>query len=240
MTVNDVVLAICSGGMRKYLKDRGELPAKSMVSMAPISVRAENEKGHMGNKVSAMLVSLATNEADPVRRLRLIHESSRASKVYSSALGANQIMDFIPSSLTALAARLYVSWNLTEKHGNFFNLVTTNVPGPNVPLYLNGAKLIHQFGMAPILDGWGLLIVILSYAGTITISVTSTPEIIPDLDKFLNDIYDSSLELHEVVVGTKEVKQPIKKDLGEETLPKPEKDAPVKTASKTKKKATTK
>lgn len=198
-TVNNVVLAICAGALRLYLKDKNNLPKKPLVAMAPISVRSEEEKGAMGNKVSAMLVSLATNEEDPIKRLMLIHESASSSKVYSKALGANTIMDLVPSELAALAARLYTETKVVEYIRPVYNLVITNVPGPPIPLYMGGAKLLSHYGTAPLIDGLGLLMVVFSYAGSITISATSCRELMPDLNKFIENIYQSADELEKAL-----------------------------------------
>lgn len=211
-TVNDVILTICSGALRKFLVQQGKLPQKSLVAMAPVSTREENEKGQMGNKVSAMLVSLATNEPDPLRRLNLIHESSTNSKAYTKAMRATEIMDFIPSTLAALGARLYTGMKLSEAHSPFYNLVITNVPGPPMPLFMNGAKLVGHYGTAPILDGLGLLMVIFSYANTISISFTSTKEIIPDTEVFSQYLLDAYQELLDAVGKVEEKPKVIKKE----------------------------
>lgn len=208
VTINDVVLAICAGGLRRYLLSIDKLPKKPMVAMAPVSVRSEDQKNAMGNEVSSMLVSLATHEPDPVHRLNLIHASARGSKTYAKALEANKIMNFVPSTLAALASRLYTRMKFSEIHTPFYNLVITNVPGPNVPLYMNGAQLITQFGTAPILDGLGILLVILSYNGRITISVTCTPDLLPDTDKFLEMLRESYQELYEALVKEESYKSP--------------------------------
>jgi diacylglycerol O-acyltransferase / wax synthase len=200
-TINDVILAVCSGAFRKYLLIHEKLPQKSLIAMAPISVRSDDQKQAMGNQVSAMLVSLATVEPDPIRRLQLINESSRNSKTYSKAVGASQLMNFIPSTLAALGARLYTTMKMSEMHTPYFNLVITNVPGPPMPLYMNGAKLLHHYGTAPVLDGLGLLMVVFSYAGHISVSATSTPEIIPDMEVFLQCFLDSRDELHQALLG---------------------------------------
>ncbi len=200
VTINDVVLAICAGGLRKYLLSIDKLSKKPMVAMAPVSVRSDDQKKTMGNEVSSMLVSLATHEPDPVHRLNLIHASARGSKTYAKAIEANKIMNFVPSTLAALASRLYTRMKFSEIHTPFYNLVITNVPGSNVPLYMNGAQLITQFGTAPILDGLGILLVVLSYNGRITISATCTPELLPDTDKFLEMLRASYQELYEALV----------------------------------------
>lgn len=198
-TVNNVVLAVCAGALRRYLKDKNNLPKKPLVAMAPISVRNEEDKGAMGNKVSAMLVSLATNEEDPLKRLQLIHESATNSKVYSRAIGADKIMDLVPSELAALAARLYTKTKVVEYIRPVYNLVITNVPGPPIPLYMGGAKLLSHYGTAPLVDGLGLLMVVFSYAGSITISATSCRELMPDLDGFIENIYESAKELEDAL-----------------------------------------
>ena len=182
VTVNDVVLAICAGGLRSYLDGRGELPAKPLVAMAPISVRAEDDGKGVGNQVSAMLVSLATDIDDAVDRLIHIRANTQRSKVQASALPANKITEFLPSETLAAAARVYTRTRLGGLHRPFFNVTITNVPGPPVPLYAAGARIHSAFGMAPILDGLGLILVVVSYAGRISIGVTSCQQIVPDPD----------------------------------------------------------
>ena len=179
-TVNDVVLAVCAGGLRAYLQERGALPSEPLVAMAPVSVRDASQKGSMGNQVSAMLVALATDIADPLQQLIRISHGTHASKIYSSAVPANKIAEFIPSETLAAATRLYTRMRLGGRHRPFFNLAITNVPGPAVPLYLGGAQLSSMYGMAPILDGMGLIIVVLSYAGRISLGLTSCFKVIPD------------------------------------------------------------
>ncbi len=197
VTVNDVVLSICAGGLRKYLLSRDALPADPLVAMAPVSVRRKEQKGQMGNQVSAMLVDLDTNQEDALRRLLRIHANTLGSKTYSKALPANRIAEFIPSETAALAARLYSMTRLGDRHRPFFNLVITNVPGPPVPLYMAGARIDHTFSTAPILDGLGLIIVIFSYAGRLSITLTSCREIVPDPEQLADYIAESMDELEE-------------------------------------------
>jgi WS/DGAT/MGAT family acyltransferase len=180
VTVNDIVLSLCAGALRDYLAERGELPHEPLVAMAPVSVRRKNHKADLGNQVSAMLVSLATDVPDPLQRLLQLHRNTTGSKIYSSALPANRIAELIPSETLAAAARVYTRMRLGGRHRPFFNLIITNVPGPPVPLYLAGARLASQFGMAPIMDGLGLIVVVLSYAGSLSISLTSCYRVVPD------------------------------------------------------------
>ena len=198
VTVNDVVLAICAGGLRSYLEGRGELPAKPLVAMAPISVRGET-KG-TGNEVSAMLVSLATDIEDPFTRLLHIRANTQRSKIHANALPANRITEFLPSETLAAAARVYTRTRLGGIHRPFFNVTITNVPGPPVPLYAAGARIHSAFGMAPILDGLGLILVVLSYHGRISIGVSSCQQIVPDPDN-MADCFSRSLEELELVIS---------------------------------------
>ncbi len=197
VTINDVVLAICAGGLRKYLIDRSELPVKPLVAMAPISVRGEEEG--TGNQVSAMLVSLATDIEDALDRLTHIRANTQRSKIHAGALPANQLTEFLPSETLAAAARVYTRTRLGGHHRPFFNVTITNVPGPPVPLYCAGARIHSAFGMAPILDGLGLILVVLSYHGRISIGINSCEQIVPDPDNMAECIGHSLGDLEHAV-----------------------------------------
>jgi WS/DGAT/MGAT family acyltransferase len=182
-TVNDVILAIIGGGLRDYLMSRDALPGESLTAMAPISVRAEGEKAALGNLVSAMMVQLGTHIADPADRLRYIHKEVQNSKAMTNAVGARTLTDysqFLPSALAGLGARLYSQLGVSNLHSPVFNCVATNVPGPRIPLYLAGAKLVRMMGTGPIFDGMGLINTIYSYGPDIAISFTSDRQIMPD------------------------------------------------------------
>jgi WS/DGAT/MGAT family acyltransferase len=204
VTLNDVVLALCAGGLRDYLLQRDALPEQPLVAMVPISVRTEDELGAMGNAVSAMLVPLATDEADPLKRLERIHRDATGAKVHHQAIGARTLSDasqFIPFSLAGLASRLYTRMELAEKHRPIFNLVITNVPGPQVPLYIGGARLLAHAGMAPIFDGMGLILPIFSYNGTLSIGALSSRNILPDMEHFTAALKGSLEALEKAVAG---------------------------------------
>lgn len=197
-TVNDVVLAVCAGALRRYLLEKDDLPEKPLVAMVPISVRGEDQRGAMGNQVSAMLVSLATDVDDPLERLRRVHDGAAAAKVHHQAIGARTLSDysqFIPFGLAGVGARLYTRMHLAERHRPIFNLVITNVPGPQVPLYVAGARLLAHAGAAPIFDGMGLILPIFSYAGRLAIGATTDREIMPDVDVFTDYLKDALDEL---------------------------------------------
>jgi WS/DGAT/MGAT family acyltransferase len=201
-TVNDVILAICAGALRRYLLEKDELPDKPLVAMVPVSTRTEEEKNAMGNQVSAMYIQLATDLEDPIKRLKKIHVNTLIGKLYQDAIDARSLMGFaelIPFGLAGVAARFYSRAAIAKKHNPFFNLVITNVPGPQVPLYLAGHKLLANMGTAPIFDGMGLIMPVCSYNGTISISPTSSSNLMPDLDKFTRYIRESANELEEAV-----------------------------------------
>lgn len=193
VTINDVVLAVCAGGLRRYLSEKDELPVKPLVAMAPISVRGAEEG--TGNQVSAMLVSLATDIDDALNRLIHIRANTQRSKIHAGALPANKLTEFLPSETLAAAARVYTRTRLGGHHRPFFNVTITNVPGPPVPVYAAGARIHSAFGMAPILDGLGLILVVLSYHGRISIGINSCEEIVPDPDNMAECIEYSLDEL---------------------------------------------
>jgi WS/DGAT/MGAT family acyltransferase len=197
-TVNDVVLTVCGGALRKYLEAKNELPQQSMVAMAPISVRAQNERGALGNQVAAMNVALGTHIADPVERLKAVHADAASSKEMTRAVGAKLMTDytqFIPSTTAALAARLYTRLGIANTANPMFNCVITNVPGPQVPLYCAGARMVAHYGMGPVFDGMGLIFPVVSYCGRITISTTACREMMPDPEFFARCLEESFAEL---------------------------------------------
>jgi WS/DGAT/MGAT family acyltransferase len=197
-TVNDVVLALVSGALREHLLEIGELPARSLVAMAPVSVREESEKGQLGNRISALLARLHTEEPDPLERLRRIHAGTQRSKVVHRAVGARTLADatqVVPFSLAGLAVRLYTGLQASRLHDPIFNLIVTNVPGPQQPLYLGGSRLLAHFGTAPLFDGLGLIVVVLSYAGTLSFGITACHDLLPDADGFAQRIADALAEL---------------------------------------------
>ena len=202
-TLNDVILAICAGALRRYLLEKNELPDKPLVAMVPVSTRTVEEKNAMGNQVSAMYVQLATDLEDPIKRLEKIHLNTTIGKLYQDAIDAKSLMGYaelIPFGLAGVAARFYTRAAIAKRHNPFFNVVITNVPGPQIPLYLAGHKLIVNMGTAPIFDGMGLIMPICSYNGTISISPTSAVNLMPDLDDFTRYIRESANELEEAAI----------------------------------------
>lgn len=186
-TINDAVLSVCGGAVRAYLEGCGELPEESLIAMAPVNVRKDDEVGTAGNRVSVMSVSMRSDIADPLERLHAVHAATRNSKALSKAYGARLMTDLnrhVPASTLALAGRLVSHWGLANAIDPIFNAAVTNVPGPQVPMYMNGAKLIGYYGLGPITDSMGLFMPVLSYAGNMSISVTSCRRMMPDPERF--------------------------------------------------------
>jgi diacylglycerol O-acyltransferase len=197
-TVNDAVLVIVAGALRRYLESKGELPNEPLVVMAPISIRSEEEKGAMGNRVSAMMLPIPTNVADPLERLRTVHETTQETKGMASAIPAKTLTDFnqfVPWALAGLAARTAADLKLADTIAPAINTVVTNVPGPQVPLYFAGAELLQQFGMGPVTDGMGIIHPVYSYNGQIAVSVTACREMMPDPAFYAECLQDSFDEL---------------------------------------------
>jgi WS/DGAT/MGAT family acyltransferase len=199
-TINDVVLAICSGALRTYLDHHGELPADPLVAIAPVNARSGGRDAEIpGNNISAMSVALPTNVADPLERLQIIRDTTRQTKAAKSGISARLMTDLskhVPAATMAGVARLIAGGRFTSR---LCNLFISNVPGPQQPLYMNGAKMLHTYGMAPLADGMGLFIATPSYNGEMTFSVISAREIMPDIEYFRKCIDASFKELFKAV-----------------------------------------
>jgi WS/DGAT/MGAT family acyltransferase len=198
-TINDVVLAICAGALRRYLLEKNVLPDEPLVAMVPVSIRAkEQHNDTVGNQVSAMFIQLATNVEEPLVRLQKIHINTLIGKLYQDVVAVKSLMDYVelvPFGLAGLATRLYSHGILDKQIKPPFNLIITNVPGSQIPLYLAGHKLLYTMGTGPIYDGAGLMIPVLSYNGNLTFSPTSCEKIMPDIEVFCRYIRESANEL---------------------------------------------
>jgi WS/DGAT/MGAT family acyltransferase len=203
-----VVLTICSGAMRRYLDHHKELPRESLVAMAPISVRTEDELATAGNRVSAMSVTLYSNIDDPIERLQQVHEGTQRSKATAEALGARTMVDItqvMPGSLSGLAARLYSRLGLANRVRPFLNTVITNVPGPQIPLYFTGARMVALHGMGPVMDGMGLIHPVFSCSGRISIAATACRDMMPDPGFYADCVQASFDELYTAATKAEEV-----------------------------------
>lgn len=198
--VNDVFLAIIGGALHRYLDKHGELPDKSLTAMAPISVRAKDEKGDMGNQVAAMIAPLGSQLADPVERLRYVHSQTTNSKAMTDAIGARnmtEISKVSPALFMALGAQLYTRLGLANRMAAPFNTVVTNVPGPPVPIYSSGARLESMMGLLCLTDGLGLGHVVQSYVKEATIAFTACRNLMPDPEFYAQCIEDSFNDLRD-------------------------------------------
>jgi len=203
-TINDAVVAVVTGALRRYLMDKDELPDTPMVAMAPISVRTTDESGTMGNRVTAMMVSLPTTIADPLERLKTVYANTQSSKELTNAIGARTLSDytqFVPWALAGLATRSASRLSLANRANPVINTVITNVPGPQMPLYMAGARMVALFGMGPVTDGMGIIHPVFSYNGAITISFTSCREMLPDPAFYAECLQASFDELYEAATA---------------------------------------
>jgi diacylglycerol O-acyltransferase len=195
-TINDVILAICSGALRKYLLKHKELPKDTLVAVAPINRRTSGrEAENPGNNISAMSVELATHLVDPAARLAAIRAYTRDAKEAKTGLSARVMTDLtkhIPGATMAGVARLLTSPRFAPKAANVF---ISNVPGPQFPLYMAGAKVTHQYGLAPLSHNMGLFIATPSYDGRVSFCITSERKIMPDIAFFRECIEASFREL---------------------------------------------
>jgi WS/DGAT/MGAT family acyltransferase len=197
-TVNDVVLAICAGALRRYLAASDELPERSLVSMCPISVRDPKAAATGGNEVAAMAVPLHTHLADAAERMAAIITETRDAKELSNAIGAKTMLEmanFMPTQIAALGARVAAEQGLANHAQPVFNTVITNVPGSPMPIYSNGAKLLNSFGLGVCADGNGLFHAVTSYNGRLTISITCCREMLPDPATYATYLRESFDEL---------------------------------------------
>jgi diacylglycerol O-acyltransferase / wax synthase len=191
-TVNDVILSLVAGGLGKYLRARGhDTTGLELRAMVPVSVRAEEEHGALGNRISAMMAPLPVWCEDPVERLHLVSETMGDLKGSGQAVGAEiltKITDFAPPTIASQAARL-------QPAQRFFNLVVTNVPGPQFPLYVLGRKMEAIFPMVPLARRQALCIGIMSYNGTINFGLIGDYDAMADLDSFALDLEASVEEI---------------------------------------------
>jgi WS/DGAT/MGAT family acyltransferase len=181
-TVNDVVLAVCAGALRTFLEDGDEVPDRPLVAVVPVSVRPDDDSAKGSNQVSAMFVQLPANLPDPLERLMAIREGTKGAKEEHNALGAHLLQDwseYATPNVFANAARFYTRMRLADRHRPIANLVISNVPGPDFPLYLGGAELEAMFPLGPVMDGMGLNVTILSYRGVLYWGIITCREAMP-------------------------------------------------------------
>ncbi len=202
-TVNDVMLNIVSGGMRKYLAKHNELPAESIAAMMPVDIRTEETRHIEGNQVGGIFSVLHTNIEDPIDRLVAIHESTNQAKALSTEVNThaviqNYMFGFMNPKMGKRANKLLQSSGLMEKFGPFAcNTLVTNVPGPNFPLYHAGAEMVAYWGIPPLTDCMGLGHAVFSYCGRISLSAIADRAMMNDPGFYidcLNEAFEEMLE----------------------------------------------
>ncbi len=193
-TLNDVVLATVTGAVRSYLLRRRVDPDDIDFRVsAPVSVRREEDRGELGNKVSSWIVQLPVDQADPRRRLEALHAATQRLKKSEQALGVQMMMkaaEIAPAQLLSLGA---------QAASGPINMIVTNVPGPQFPLYQVGAKLVEMFPMVPLLENTGLGVALFSYDGKLFWGFNADPDIVPDLTEFRKMIEAAFEELEALV-----------------------------------------
>ena len=191
-TVNDVVVAAVSGGLGAYLRAHGEeTEGKELRAMVPVSVRADVERGALGNRVAAMWAPLPVGILDPVRRLHTVSEAMRELKESGQAVGAQvltRLSGFAPTTIMSQAARL-------QARQRMFNVVVTNVPGPQIPLYVLGRELQGLFPMVPLAENTALGIAIMSYNGQLNFGLSADYDALADLEDLADNLRSSIEEL---------------------------------------------
>jgi len=190
-TVNDVILSIVAGALGKYLRARGHSTDQlEMRAMVPVSVRAAEEHGALGNRISAMMAPLPVWCEDPVERLHIVTGQMGDLKSSGQAVGAEiltKVTDFAPTTIASQAARL-------QPAQRFFNLVVTNVPGPQFPLYVLGRKMESIFPMVPLAQRQALCVGIMSYNGQVNFGLIGDYDAMADLDSFALDLEAATRE----------------------------------------------
>ena len=197
VTVNDVVLAVCAGALRRFLDARGNVPDKPLLAAIPASVRGRDERGVMGNRVSAMFATLATQLDDPVDRLFAARDVMSGAKQVHEDIGGNTLHEWAEVAAPVMFSRgMRLYERLVQgRHPPIVNLIVSNVPGPSFPLYCAGARLVSLFPLGPVLAGTGLNITVLSYLDDVGFGLIGCREIVPNIDDIAAAVPDALAEL---------------------------------------------
>ena len=209
-TVNDVVLALCGGALRRYLEERGELPDSSLVASVPVSVRGESKHEGGSNKVSTIFSRLGTDIEDPLDRLAQVSEGNTNAKDHHKTIPADTLQDwaeFAAPRTFGLAVRMVSSLRLADSGPVIHNLVISNVPGPPVPLYFIGARIEGLYPLGPVFHGAGLNITVMSSDGKVHVGAIACRELVPQPWK-LTDQFPEELEsLHKAATSGRKPKK---------------------------------
>ena len=193
-SVTDVVMSMCAAALRRWLEEHQALPDRPLVTMMPISIRGEDDKTPDGNKVSAMLVAIPTHLADPLDRLEATKAVTTVAKQNQAQIPqglVDEAVDFAPPALVARAARMYFASHIFNRVPPF-NVVISNVPGPPIPVYAAGAKLLAHYPVSVIADGLALNMTVIGYLGQLHFGLIAGRERVPDVDR-INDWIEEEL-----------------------------------------------
>jgi diacylglycerol O-acyltransferase / wax synthase len=198
-TINDVVLGVVAGALRAWLLTRGEsvVPSTTIRAMVPVSVRSEAQGGALGNRVSSYFVDLPIGEPSPVLRLHQVSYAMKGHKESGQAVGADALVrltGFAPPTIHSAAARL--GSGLTRR---LFNVIVTNVPGPQFPLYAAGAQMVDCYPVVPLAKGQAVTIGLTSYNGGVFYGMNCDRDAMPDIDILATCIEESLAELMDTV-----------------------------------------
>jgi diacylglycerol O-acyltransferase len=229
-SINDVVLTVVTSAVRAFLLRRGVDPKGIDFKVAaPVSVRREEERGQLGNRVSSWILALPIDTEQPTEQLRRIHETTKELKESNQALGVEMMMavaEWAPASLLSLGA---------QSVSGPINTIVTNVPGPQFPLYVQGAKLEAMYPQVPLMEGLGLGLALVSYNGQVCWGFNANPDVVPDLAAFTQDVRDAFAQVAEaagVTLGPRQKaveaapKPQAKKVRAEADKPRPSDDVP--------------
>lgn len=200
VTINDIVLAICSGALREYLLSQDALPKKPLIAMVPASVRDDDSS--MSNRITMILANLGTHKEDPLERLAIVRRSVQNAKEKFKRMNSNQILNY--SAFVYSAAGLNIASGLLPKR-QAFNLVISNVPGPREPLYWNGARLDALYPASIILDGQALNITMTSYLDKLEVGLTACRNALPKMQNLLTHL-EEEIQRFEAIVGIEDPK----------------------------------
>lgn len=188
-TVNDAILTLTGGALRRYLQGRDELPTQSLLVNIPMGHASTDSADKVGNAFSVMIGSLATDLADPVERMQRVKESTRAAKTLQAAIGdalMSDVLDAVPAPVFSLFIKTYSRLGLARYQQPTANAVVSNVRGPGSALYLAGAKMLAHYPVGPIADGLGLNVTLMSYCDSLDVGITSSPALVDDLGEIVS------------------------------------------------------
>jgi diacylglycerol O-acyltransferase len=207
-TVNDVILSLAASALRRFLQERGELPEEPLCAFVPVSVRGEGDSPWTGvNQLSGMLVSLATDVADPLVRLVAIAEGAVTAKEQHRVLGEDLFAELATLGIPAVlgpTGRLVRGLGLTTRFPPF-SVVVSSFPGPSFPLYCGGAEMLAYHPFGPVIDGAALNITAMSYRGQVGFGLLACRDAVPDVDLVARLIPDAMTELTKAVFAASPV-----------------------------------